>query len=241
MTELSRYEQQCWDAGFRSAQKESSRLEAERDQLRAEVEAQTAKCVLFAAALKKADAEVVHLRADLHEARDLIPPDVSTSDHSVYAKLRDARAEVERLKAELAEERREADEQDAGWLADKDAEIERLKAELKVHAAMLIPGMTRHVHDVQQECREKKVEHITGVAIKSGDVVYRLGWPCRHCHVMHMLAQTIPDWLQQEPRHIQGFVTDAGRFVDRHEAAVIGKAAGQTIERGDEAFSEWFW
>jgi hypothetical protein len=47
--------------------------------------------------------ENARLREDLQEARDLIPPDVATSNTSVYGKLREARATIARVEA-LADE-----------------------------------------------------------------------------------------------------------------------------------------
>lgn len=106
---------------------------------------------------------------------------------------------------------------------------------------MLIPGMTVHVHERMDELRKQRVEHIVGVAIKVGDDVYRLMWPCRHCHVMHMLSQTLPDWLQREPRHVQGFITDADRFLNREEAANLARNNAQTVSQRRELYSEDLW
>lgn len=106
---------------------------------------------------------------------------------------------------------------------------------------MLVPGMDRHVHEVQHACAERGIEYIESVAIKSGDDVWWLYWPCRHGHVMHMLAQTLPNWLDREPRHVQGFRTNRERFVDRKEALEIARAAGQTVTENHQLYSEDVW
>jgi len=106
---------------------------------------------------------------------------------------------------------------------------------------MLVPGMDRHVHEVQQDLEKRGVEHITGVAIKAKTVVYQLHWPCRHCHVMHMLYQCLPHLQIREREHVQGFVTDEGRFLTREEAADMARANGQTVSTRSSLFSEELW
>lgn len=108
---------------------------------------------------------------------------------------------------------------------------------------MKIPGTDVEVHERMQACAEAGVEYIEAVAIKMGDTgdVFWLYWPCRHGHVMHMLAQTMPDWLKREPRHIQGFRTNRERFVDRVEALEIARSAGQTVTKQWQLYSECVW
>jgi hypothetical protein len=69
--------------------------------------------------------------------------------------------------------------------------------------------------------------------------------PARHHHILLQL------WPLREPGtridQGQGFVTDAGRYVDREKAWEIAKAAGQLLERaptdgrGGTLYSEDVW
>ena len=87
-------------------------------------------------------------------------------------------------------------------------------------------------------------ERIVGVAIRRRDgSVCELAAPSRHHHVIRRLAD------EGEPipvRGEQGFVTDAGRFVDRTEAGRLADANGQAHRTdgsrpGGPLFSEDLW
>lgn len=83
-------------------------------------------------------------------------------------------------------------------------------------------------------------ERITGVALLTSDGrLFALPRPNRHFNLFAIAAF---QGLDSEPC-TQGFVTNAGRFVDRKEAAVIGKAAGQYDEWPVrvELYSEDLW
>ena len=95
----------------------------------------------------------------------------------------------------------------------------------------------RGVYDAMVEAECAGIEHITHVAIQKEDKVYRLCWPARHHHVLHMLSQTVGDI----GKHEQGFVTSTERFVTREEAAEIARAAGQTTMTRSMLFSEDVW
>jgi len=77
-------------------------------------------------------------------------------------------------------------------------------------------------------------ERIDRAAIKHADgTVFTVPRPGRHHTVIaHMREQGKPfrDPKFQQ-RHVQGFVTDTGRFVDRKEACAIARAAGQLIRK----------
>lgn len=84
-------------------------------------------------------------------------------------------------------------------------------------------------------------DRIDRVAIKYAGLVHSAEQPRRHHHVIHEMAKR---GLGPECMHNQGFVTDKGHFVDRHEAMIIAKAAGQLIRNTgplDELFSEDLW
>ena len=69
-------------------------------------------------------------------------------------------------------------------------------------------------------------------------LVWTVARPGRHCDLM-----LVGD-PKAEERMESGFVTSTGRFVDRHEAFRIAKAAGQLLERahgGPQLFSEDVW
>ncbi len=65
---------------------------------------------------------------------------------------------------------------------------------------------------------------ITHVAIMRGGVVYSLPSPNRHHHIIQsgMMNEKIG-----EERDVQGFVDDAGTFLNRAEAYVVAKESGQ--------------
>lgn len=93
-------------------------------------------------------------------------------------------------------------------------------------------------------------EHITHVAIiiREGNDrgLYTSPKPQRHGGLMQ---EMIEDWGCEPPVvGEEGFLTSAGRFVNRKEALVLARAAGQLRRRkqpgdydGDELFSEDVW
>ena len=85
------------------------------------------------------------------------------------------------------------------------------------------------------------METIEAAAISHDGIVYSVPRPGRHHNVCHvMMAQGLPP----ETMRLQGFVTSTGRFVDRREAAIIARDAGQLLRKTnptDLLFSEDVW
>jgi hypothetical protein len=119
------------------------------------------------------------------------------------------------------------------------ATAELLKRLANMPLAFVVEESPRPVHEVMADCEKRGVEHITGVAIRVAERVWQLFWPCRHCHVLHMLSQTVGDIGEHE----QGFVTSTGRFVDRIEGAEVALRAGQTarLQWPPSLYSEDLW
>ncbi len=93
-------------------------------------------------------------------------------------------------------------------------------------------------------CAEPEV--VAAAAVRAGDgKVWWLQRPCRHCHVMHAMWQAYGDARPREEREVQGFITTAGRFVDRNEAMRIAVERGQPFKDEprytDTLFSEDLW
>lgn len=87
-------------------------------------------------------------------------------------------------------------------------------------------------------------EHITAAAIQIEGVTLSLPRPARHAEVLNSAnAMGVPESLIHTA--VQGFLTSAGRFVNRVQAKQIAHIAGQPIIRDDphprDAFSEDFW
>jgi hypothetical protein len=85
-------------------------------------------------------------------------------------------------------------------------------------------------------------ETITGVAVLTKDgELWSLPKPNRHCHIFALAAFT---GRSAEPG-VQGFTTDAGRFVDRQEAASIFASSGKLPingrKYGTHLYSEDLW
>lgn len=87
-------------------------------------------------------------------------------------------------------------------------------------------------------------ERIAAAAILFQGEARSLPPPARHHTITRWLVDLYPD----APRPIalpdeQGFVTDAGRYVDRIEGAAIALAAGQTkaLQWPPSLFSEDLW
>lgn len=84
-------------------------------------------------------------------------------------------------------------------------------------------------------------ERIVAAAIRYGDAVYTVPPPGRHHNVCHLMAAA---GLEPETMRDQGFVTSTGRFVDRHQAAIIARSAQQLLRKTnptDLLFSEDVW
>lgn len=73
---------------------------------------------------------------------------------------------------------------------------------------------------------KEKVERLKAAAIvRNGEVLER-GFKS-HWELRMALNPGLIDYRQGEPGDVEGFVTTAGRFVDRNEARTVGIAAGQ--------------
>ena len=84
-------------------------------------------------------------------------------------------------------------------------------------------------------------ETIDRAAIRYRNVIYDVPRPGRHDKVIAKIrGHGFPPPILGK----QGFITNTGRFVDRHEAMPIAKAAGQIKEKtgpDDMLFSEDMW
>lgn len=84
-------------------------------------------------------------------------------------------------------------------------------------------------------------ERITGVALLREDgAMWSLPAPSRHFHLFALIAF---QGTEAEPCE-QGFSTSQGRFVDRKEAIVLAREAGQPIRKRDnptQLYSEDLW
>lgn len=75
--------------------------------------------------------------------------------------------------------------------------------------------------------------------IDGREVIYHLPPPHRHHHILHRF---FPD-VSTDPAD-QGFLTDDNRWVDRYEAFIIAKKAGQLLTHhgnGPQLFTEDLW
>lgn len=93
---------------------------------------------------------------------------------------------------------------------------------------------------------------IIAAAVKYGDFITFLPRPARHHDVLRALyAQMMPTAERNHESYeceVQGFMTDAGTFLDRRQALLWAREYGQTLRRqpgvgyqGDELFSEDLW
>lgn len=71
------------------------------------------------------------------------------------------------------------------------------------------------------------MEKIVGVAIKVNGELYSMLAPCRHADIYEWLHEANVDVLSSAI--CEGFVTNSGEFVNRHQAAKIAKKANQII------------
>ncbi|TRD03832.1 hypothetical protein FJV76_14450 [Mesorhizobium sp. WSM4303] len=83
-------------------------------------------------------------------------------------------------------------------------------------------------------------ERIISVAISAFGIIASLPAPARHGDVLRKLQDFNPLIIRGER---QGFLTDAGRFVNRRDAAVIALAAGQIdkLMSAPDLYSEDLW
>lgn len=87
---------------------------------------------------------------------------------------------------------------------------------------------------------------ITRVAIKFKGKVYSLSEPYRHHHIIRYLSTTPgTQWSRYlDNKHVQGFVTNDGRFVNRKQAFTIAHKSEQTLIGpffSEELYSENLW
>lgn len=88
-------------------------------------------------------------------------------------------------------------------------------------------------------------ERIAAAACIFRDEVVTLPPPARHHTIIRHIGELHPEapWPLVSGGEDQGFVTDAGRYVEREEAGRIAIAAGQTpaLRWGPQLFSEDLW
>jgi len=86
-------------------------------------------------------------------------------------------------------------------------------------------------------------ERIIAAAIKQNTGLYAVAPPGRHSDVFLYMVHLDIDW---NVTHVQGFITNTGRFVDRTEAKQIAEDTNQIILRfdtstPDQLYSENVW
>lgn len=83
-------------------------------------------------------------------------------------------------------------------------------------------------------------ERIISVAISAFGIIASLPSPARHGDVLRRLHDFNPIILGPDT---QGFLTSAGRYVNRRDAAAIALAAGQTgkLISAPDLYSEDLW
>lgn len=87
----------------------------------------------------------------------------------------------------------------------------------------------------------ENTRRIVAAAILQDGVVYSVSRPGRHHNVIRMMYES---GNPQEEGHVQGFVTNEGIFVDRKDAYIIARDAGQILDKtfpSDTLFSEDVW
>lgn len=84
-------------------------------------------------------------------------------------------------------------------------------------------------------------ETIICAAVMLDDEVWQLPSPARHHHILVALDHVLPGRAIEA--HVQGFMTNTGRFVEREEAARIASMAGQVgkLTAPPHLFSEDLW
>lgn len=83
-------------------------------------------------------------------------------------------------------------------------------------------------------------ERIISVAISAFGIVASLPAPARHGDVLRKLSDFNPIIVRGDQ---QGFLTSAGRYVNRRDAAVLALAAGQVdkLIAAPDLYSEDLW
>ena len=86
-------------------------------------------------------------------------------------------------------------------------------------------------------------ERIVSAAVRHGELIFSLPAPARHCHVIYQMARA--DVGSAVFVGEQGFLTSAGRYLGRLDAAELARQAGQVtaadVPPGRELFSEDVW
>ena len=84
-------------------------------------------------------------------------------------------------------------------------------------------------------------EAIIAAAVIFDEEVWHLPAPARHHHVLWAIDQVHPGRAIEA--HVQGFLTNTGRFVEREQAARIASMAGQVekLSAPPHLFSEDLW
>lgn len=88
-----------------------------------------------------------------------------------------------------------------------------------------------------------QVEMIVAAALKRGNLVYSAPRPARHGDVMRLVDETHGDMHEPFLPDEQGFLTSAGRFVNRRLATSIAVRAEQIIDPQwpPDLYSEDLW
>lgn len=90
---------------------------------------------------------------------------------------------------------------------------------------------------------------IVAAACRFRGEIWTLPRPARHHHILHVMHEVL-GWngetrkvepLADEERIDQGFVDDAGVFIDREMSAIAAFMCGQIAEKKSELFSEDLW
>lgn len=87
-------------------------------------------------------------------------------------------------------------------------------------------------------------ETVTRAAIRVRGTVYSVPAPGRHHDVILHMRNDVGISAPQDESWEQGFVTSAGRFVDRYEGRKLAEQAGQLLPRAydvPQLFSEVVW
>lgn len=82
-------------------------------------------------------------------------------------------------------------------------------------------------------------ERIVAAAIQFDGITCVLPPPARHHHILHAIHDLRPESFIGPDE--QGFMTSAGRFVDRSEGRRIAVECGQTATQHSHLFSEDLW
>lgn len=86
-------------------------------------------------------------------------------------------------------------------------------------------------------------ERIVSVAINSGGIIWSLPSPARHHTVLRSMSELGIDAIKEGNPDAQGFLTSAGRYVGRREAAQIAVEAKQIkkCQWPPDLYSEDLW